>query len=283
MKFRTFVILLIIFCVLGAGAWLTFNKGKAARQTKIGENLFTSLPVNDVERIDITGPDGSVVLKKGPAVWVVENKWDYNADFSMISELLRKIKDLKVGRSFKASPEVQERLTLIPPDQEGAPADQKGVRVKLDGKDAKPIADILLGKARETDAGFAGHNLMLLGKKDAKTVLLVDKHFKYLKKEPSDWLAKDLLDVKEADIRGVACYDPASDAPLYVLDRPEKGKAPALADLAEGEKIAKSKVDKVFDAFSSLKLDDVADPGGSIDPESMEKGRRFVYRLFDGR
>ncbi len=298
MKFRTVIILLIIFCVLGAGAWLTFKKGKTARQTKIGEKLFTSLPVNDVERIRITGPEGAVALKKGPSVWVVESRWDYNADFAMISELLRKIKDLKVGRSFKASPEVVERLELTPPDQPDAPpdappdqtdappdapADRKGVRVKLDGKDEKPIADILLGKARETDSGIGGHNLMLLDKTDSKTVFLVDEHFKYLKKEPSDWLAKDLLDIKEGDIQSVVCHDPATDAVLYSLSRPEKGKDPVLADLAEGETVVDSKVDKVFDAFSSLRLDDVVDPGDPIDPASMEKGRRFVYRLHDGR
>ncbi|MBW2201914.1 MAG: hypothetical protein JRF71_13975, partial [Deltaproteobacteria bacterium] len=106
MKSKTFIILLIIACTLSLFAIFISSRSKPEKkQTALGEQLFYRLPVNEIAAITIESPDGTVMLEKGKSVWVVKNRFNYPADFAMIADLIKKIRGIKIGRSFAASEE----------------------------------------------------------------------------------------------------------------------------------------------------------------------------------
>lgn len=280
MKSKTFIILLVVCAALGGLTYWQFHKGDgAARNTAMGEKPLADLSVNDIAALRISGPDNSVVLKK-EKVWAVENRFGYPADFSKITELVKKLRSVSVGRSFSANDDARSRLALYPPDKEGVDADAKGTRVVLETAGGKTLADVLVGNPREADAGTGGHYLMLL---PGDTVYLVDKSFRRLETDPREWLVKELVDAASADVRKVRYGTADGGEPGYTLTRPEKGKDPAFQDRPEGfedREIKKSEINALFGALSGFQIENVADPADKPADETFD--HVFDYRLFDG-
>ncbi len=280
MKSKTFIVLLAVCCVLGGAVYLIMNSEDSAnKQGMMGGKLLPDLSLEDISGITIKDHENSVVLRKGEKVWSVENRFSYPADFSKISEIVKKLRDAKIGRTFKAEDKILSRLTLHGPGKQEKPEDQRGAEIILEDKEKKVLADIIIGKAREASAGAGGQYVMLAGNAD---VCLTDKNFRFLDKEPAQWLDKELMNVKPDDIEKVVCIDPETKEAIYSLRRPEKGKSPEFSDLPEGKKIKKSKVDDVFRMLSSFQIENVADPAKKAEETGLDKALCFEYHLFDG-
>lgn len=283
MKLKSFIILVVICCVLAGAAYLMLQKESPRQKgVKMGELLLKDFPVNDVADIAITTPDETIHLQRGEKIWEVKNRYGYPANFTKIADFVNKFKETKIGRTFPASEDTLSRLALKLPDDKKIPADQKGTRVIFKNKDGKAIQDILLGKARETDSGGGGHYIKKLSD---STVYVVDQDFKYLDKKVSDWLEKTILDINADDIEQVVCVDPSVEKPIYTLKRPEKNKPPEFiepADAAAGKKIKNTAINSLFGFLSNLRLDDVIDPSATEPP--AQKGKNFIYkfRQFNG-
>lgn len=280
MKSKTFIILIAICLVLAGAVYFIYTKDqKKDAETKPAGDVFANLPVNDVASVKITSPESEVELKKGDPVWIVENRFGYPADFKKIADFVKKVRDLKVGRTFNASEDTLTRLALNSPDKPDTPDDQKGTRVLFEDKDQKVLMDVVLGKAREADSGHGGHYV-----KSANefSVYVVDQNFRYINKKPEEWIDKELIDVKAKDIEKVVCVDPENEGPLYTLQRPEKDKDPEFLDAPEGKKIKKAKINGIFGALSSFRIEDVADPAKDASETAAEKALRYEFHLFDG-
>ncbi|MCP4111500.1 MAG: DUF4340 domain-containing protein [Desulfobacteraceae bacterium] len=280
MKLRTFVILLVICGILGGAAYFMSGPDSQSddKQLKMGENLLGQLPVEDIASITIKSSEDSVALKdKGTSAnpdWVVENRFSYPANFSMIRDLVKKVKETKIGRSFKASDETLSNLSLHGPDKEGTQDDQKGIRITVEDNAKKVLADIIIGGTREASSGKGGHYVMLV---KSPTIYLVDKNYRYVDKKPSEWLNKDLLKVDEKDVEKVVCFDSKTDKTVYTLKRPGKGSDPEFVDLPSDKKAKKANINKVVKAISSFKIEDISDP-----ESAFENTLYFEYHLFDG-
>ncbi|QTA84317.1 DUF4340 domain-containing protein [Desulfonema magnum] len=276
MKLKTFVILLVVCCALGGVAYFTmYQKETENKQVKMGEKLFPDFPVNDVAAITIKSHEDSVALKKGEPVWVVENRFNYPADFSKITDIVKKLKDSKLGRSFKADDEKRSRLALYGPEKEDMPEDQRGTRLTLEDKKKKILADIILGNPREGGGHYVMHA-------NADDVYMVDQIFSFLDKKPDEWLDKELTEAKSNDVEKVVCTDPKSEKVIYTLKRPEKGKDPEFANLPEGKKLKKSKANSLFGAIGSFRIEDVADPAKEAGETGLDNALCFEYHMFDG-
>jgi len=281
MKIKTFVILLAICGVLAGVTYFVVTPDKSSddKQNFEGKELLSGLPVNEIAAISIAGSEGEVILEKGESVWVVKNKYSYPADFGKITEFAKKIKEMKTGRAFDVSDDIQKRLSLFTPDKQDVPVESRGTRIIIKDKSQKVLSDIIFGKPREASAGHGGHYVMPLNE---KTVYLVDKDFKYMDKKPEDWLSTDLINVSSDDISQVVCKDSEGNI-VYTLKRPEKTKAPEFVDVPDGKKIISSKINDVFGALSSLKIEDVADPALNPENTGLDKSACFEYSLFDGK
>jgi hypothetical protein len=280
MKSKNLIILLTICCVLAIVAFFIFNKNSnTIREVKLGQKLFDNLQVNEIAKITIKSADGAVILKKEKTFWAVDNKFKYPADFSKITDLAKKLKELKIGRYFNASEDIISRQSLHPPDKKEIPPSQKGIQIVLFDKQKKILLDLILGKIRESSSRTVGQYVMLSTK---PTVYLVDKTFLFLDKEPKQWLNKDLINIKAKDVEKVICFAPKREKVIYEIKRPEKEKPPVFVNAPRDKKVETSKINQVIEALSALKIEDIADPGRNIKQTKSKNTPYFEYYLYDG-
>ena len=278
MKGKTFLILLVAAGVLVALSFLRFGDGKPIGTVKMGEKLLADLPVNAVAAVAIADAENKVTLVKGAAVWQVEERSGYPANFAELRDLVVKLSRLKIGRSFSGSPESLTRLSLVAPT--ASDTSGKGKQITLKDSSGNILADLILGQTRETDGG--GNGGQYLKKAGADTVFLVDENFRFLKTAPSQWLKKEILDIKADDVDSVTCFAGGSPPPAYTLSRPAKGETARMTPVPPGRSADSAKVDQVFDALAPLTLDDVQ-AGGEKLPAGEAAQPRLVYHLYDGR
>jgi len=283
MKPRTLVILLIILGILaGSGALIILQKAPESSEGRLGTHLFGQIPANEIASIIIKGPDGAVSLVKKVDRWVVENRFDYPADFSKISDFALELKQVKTGREFESSEDTLKRLSLKDPDDSEALEQEKGIRVLLKDKEGALLASVLLGKTRIKEAGshIPDGRYVRLGQESK--IYLIDKHFASFHKEPSAWLEKGLAEVGANEVRKVSCLSADGKKVRYTFERPEKGKDLEPVNLPADRKIKKSTLNRLAGALSSLRMEDVVE---HLDgPESIATGfpSRIEYHLFNG-
>ena len=82
-----------------AGTFQRFP-GDFEQQALLGKKLFENLSVGSIDAISIQSSEDIVSLKQGKDFWVVDNRYQYRADFSKVSELVKKIMAAKIGRRF---------------------------------------------------------------------------------------------------------------------------------------------------------------------------------------
>ncbi len=277
MKPKTFLILVCILGALSAAAFLVYRQEQSSRQAApLGKKFFEELAVNEIASITIVKNAKTVRLKKGRDSWEVADRYGYPADFSKITDLVKKLKNAKVGRSFKATDEILTRLALHAPEAKNVPENKRGTQVVFKSAQEKPLANIIMGPdADRTDVYYLMHT-------GNPTIYLVDQSFRFLDENPTDWLAKEIVDINEKDIKKIVCYPPREDKAAYTIERPARDKDAALLAVPAGKKVEKFKIDQMLGVLSSLKIEDVADPANAPPDTGFSAQHRFEYHLFDG-
>jgi hypothetical protein len=282
MNKKTLFILLVVLAVLaGVGRSILVRNSEAPVGTDtMGALLFETLPANEIAEIVIERPDGSVTLVRNQTGWIVENRFGYPADFSKITDLVRKMKQTKVGRKFAATEPISKRLSLMPPTHKESAEADKGTRIRMKDKNNAVVVDILLGKTRKREEkGIPDSQfLMTVGGPD---IYLVDQIFSSFETAAPSWLKKSPVTVAKDNIQEISCTGP--DGTLrYTFERPEKGKNFALVSPPTKRAIKQSVLNQLAGALTGLEIEDVTDPSST--PESLSKGisPRLDYTLFDG-
>jgi hypothetical protein len=280
MRSKTFFILVCVFCiVLGIAFFISRPDKPSRQQTIMGKSFFENLPANDIVSIKIFTGEDSVLLNKGPDYWIVGNRYNYPADFSKITDLVKKLREAKIGRSFQASKKALSRLAIHAPAEKDIPKEQQGTRIVLMDKGGKNLADIILGQtgdASSPDLAFYFRNY-----KDP-AVYLIDQSFKFLDKKPLEWLEKKLIELKAEDIAQVVCYQSKTHQRVYTIKRSEKGKDPVFVDLPEGKKTVKYKLEQVIEVLDNFRIEDVVDPYKQLADSVVAGDFRFEFHLFNG-
>ena len=278
MKGKTFLILLVVTGILVALSFLRFKDEKHTGEFTMGEKLFADLPVNQVAGVTIADSKNRVTLVKGDQLWRVEERSGYPADFDELRDTVVKLSRMKIGRSFPGSPESLARLSLVAPSAPDVPG--TGKQITLTDPSGKILADVILGRIRESEGGGSGGQY--LRKAGSDTVFLVDGNFRFFKTAPAQWLRKEILNIKPDDVASVTCYAGDSSTPVYTISRSKKGEAARMTPIPTGRTADSAKIDQVLDALAPLTLDDVQ--AGDGKPPLAESGRpRLIYHLTDGR
>jgi len=285
MRSRTFFILVGILVLLAVAGWGLLNRGERERpSTQMGGYLMKNLQVNEIASIVVYGPKGKLTLKKAEGAWVVAERWGYPADFSRIADLLRKLKEVKVGRKFQSSEDVIARLSLADPQDQKASEKERGIRLELFDSKGEKRADLILGKERDADpaTGQTGGRYVLR-KGVSSDVYLVDWSISGPSEEPSSWLNRELLSVAADDIESIVCLAEEGKTVRYAFARPEKGKAFELKSPKSSGKINTSELDRLSDTLSNFRLSDVASRYEAGRPlEGFDESVRIEYHLYDG-
>lgn len=277
MKPKTVISLLAVVLILAAASYFLLKDPSNDNQNGLmGAKFAKDLPINEIASITIHSPEQTVELEKGPAVWQVKNRFGYPADFSKISDLLKKIKRLKVGRTFEADNDVLGRQKLYDPKGNKAEKDQKGIRITLADESNKTISDLILGESRQGNSQYIRHAA-------ENTVYLVNDTFSFLEQDPANWLESEIINIDGQEVKAVNCYTQDSDKPLYSLQRPEIDKAPELVSPPEEGSVDSNKIDQVFQALSPLNLEDVSGPSRDKNADLPKVSAHLEYHLYDGK
>lgn len=286
MKPKSFIIIVILLCVVGSAAFLILNREKPSEKaSRMGKMLFEDFPLNDIHALKISSFENGHLyttnLKKTESEWIVQDLFEFPANFKSISDLVDKFKESKIGRQFEGTPDVLSRLALHDPSQADVSEDEKAIRIQIFGSDQKSIVDMLVGKQRESSAGEGAHFLKPTGE---NIVYLVDQTFWNLGKQPRNWIKTDLFNIPPEDIETVSCINPSDHGVIYRIKRPEKGASPEFQTPMKEQPLKTRTVDLLFDVLSSLSIQDVA----GLSSEVSEKTEEFStlpfldFQLFDG-
>jgi hypothetical protein len=280
MKPKTMLFLVIILGILIGISLIikTMQTPSVSKKSRLGGELLENLPVNDIASVTIQSKEDTVQLGKVDDKWVVKSRYNYPVDFKKLIDFVKKWKEAKIGRSFKASEASLARMELFPPDKSEAKEDEKGIRVTLKKDDDSVIANIITGKVRENDQRASGGQYVRID--DSETVYLTDKNFKYMTKDSKGWIDKDLLDIKEEDIQKVVCRNKTNEE-IFTIQRDKKGEDAKLVNVPEGRKQKKSEVSSVLRALSSLRIEDIENPSDKQTDKS--EINKMTFSLFNGK
>ena len=241
-------LIIIVFVVIGGAGLLLLNRNKEswhATDQQMGQKVIKNFPLNDVAHIVIKQPTGELNLVKQGEQWTVQERSGYPANFTEISDLLKKIWELKVTRSVKVGAAQLARLELIPPDK----GTNAGTLVEFKDKDSKPLASLLLGKKSMKESPgnspFGGggwpDGRFLMVANNPQTAALVKEPLANIEAKPEPWLNKDFFKVEKA--RSISLVAPNATN-SWKLSRESETNEWKLADLKVDEQLDAAKVSR---------------------------------------
>ena len=285
MNGKQFGILLALVVVLGGAGLMLFKKNSASWSgggTAVGQKLLGEFDVNAVAQIAVKHGTNELALVKQGELWRVAQRGNYPANFSEISGLLLKLKDLKIVQSEQVGASQLPRLELAPSGT------NLPTTAEFRDTSGKPIKTLLLGKKHlrkgqgspmgdMDDAGWPDGRYV---KADAASdqVALVSDPLANLEPKPEDWLNKDFFKVEKSRTISVT-FPIATNS--WTLSREADGGDLKLADLKPGEELDSSKAAGVGSPFSSASFSDVV-VGVTPEAAGLDKATVVHVETFDG-
>jgi hypothetical protein len=268
------------FIICGLGVYLVTRDRVSWQEAgrEMGAKVFPDFPLNDVAGLTIQGPTNTLNLAKSGGVWTVPDRGDYPANFDTISDLLRKVWDLKVLRPLKVGPSQLGSLELTQPG-EGA---NSGTRLVFKDQAGQELHTLLLGKQHVSESGqsspFGGGSFptgrYVLADGRADSVALVQEPFSSVATGASAWLQRDFFKVEK--IKSIAVTTTNS----WKASRETETGEWRLADAQEGETLDTAKTGSFNYALSSPSFEDVLTT--SLADAGVASPQRIVIETFDG-
>jgi hypothetical protein len=282
------LILGLVVVIGGLGLWLRKSETASYRASegRMGEKVLGEFDVNQVAVVTLKQGTNELNLAQEGERWVVRERGGYPANFSEVSELVRKLGDLKVVQPVKGplGASALERLELKQP---GA-GEKTATAVDLKDKDGKALATLLLGKKHLRqgatpspmggDEGWpVGRYVMVADRPES--VSLVSETFSNAEPKPEQWLNKDFFKVEKP--QSIAVTYPAAATNSFKLQRDTESGEWKLADLAAEEKLDPSKVSGFSSALSWPSFNDVL-ADAKAEAVGLDKPTLVEIKTFDG-
>ncbi len=275
------LLLLLVALIGGAGYYLQKDNNASWSPTKSPSGgKVLDFPINDVARVTIKSAEGELNLVKKDDEWTVQERADYPAAFEQVSDLIRKLWELKTVQEVKVGPSQFARLELVEPGKEGT----TGTVMELKGKDGKNLAALLIGKTyqRKGDGmpgesgGFpAGRYVVPVG---SPKVSLVSETLESVAAKPEQWLKRDFFkidNVKSIQLEG------ASEAQHWAIGRENAAAEWTLANAKADEKLDAGKVSPLATLFANAAFADVLPPDAKADETGLDKPTTVTIETFD--
>lgn len=270
MKQNTLVTLVILLGLLGLVAW--YNQQQSQRQSAAssGGQVLGDFDPNAVARLHVISGTATVELARVESGWTVVSLWNAPANFDQLSELLRKLGNMKVGEVIRGGTETLEEFGLSS-DSNTVPAIP--ARLVLFGEGGSALGDLVLGQPRMPSSmdNFAMPDSQYVRLGDGP-VLLVAPFIEYVPRRAEDWLDRKVLEIQADQVTSVQAS--LAGGTNYGLSRGESGftGTGALA----GKKLNTTIVEQWSRALQSLNAESVYDPAsdrsalGLDQPETVE-------------
>lgn len=265
-QFGLLLALVVVFGGVGLMLYKNNSSSWSGGGSAVGQKLLGEFDVNAVAQISTKHGKDELLLAKKNDLWRVAQRGDYPANFSEITSLLLKLKDLKVVQTETVGASQLPRLELA------AGGTNPPTVVEFRDAAGKAIKSLTLGKkhmrkgqgsptGEMDDGGWPdGRYVMTDGASDK--VALVSDPLANLEPNPEPWLNKDFFKVEKA--RSIAVtFQNATNS--WKLLRETEGAELKLADAKPGEELDSAKASGVANPFSSPSFTDVA---AGVTPEA---------------
>jgi len=243
--------------------------------TAANQAMFPGLldHLNEIGRIQVTNPAGKLTVQAVDRGWNLVEKSGYPVPADQVRKLALAIANLQLVESRTADPDRLKRLELEEPTGEGF----KSRMVELDGKDGKPLAAVVVGKASPGLYG-GGHGGVYVRREGENQAWLAAGDLE----APSDALAlvgRDVIDVPSAEVARVILD--RDGAPRVTLARPDPKATEFTTDamLPEGRKLDPVKVEELTGSLGSLSMEDVRPAAEVTIPPDAPRSR---FETFGG-
>jgi hypothetical protein len=259
MNRKQLIFLLMILAIVGGAGLILLNRGKeswAAPGAKMGDKVLPNFRYNDVAAIRIRGGSDLNVVRKDDN-WRVQERGDYPANFHQISDLLIKMKDLKVVEAETVGSSDLSRVELDEPGK----GPGSGTLVEFKDGQGKVLQTVLLGKKHILESspspfkrGSPDGRYLLLPDNPAE-VLLISDALGSFDPNPQQWLSKDFFKVERAKSVSLTSTNPANS---WKLSRESESSPWNLVDGKAGEVLDTNKASSTGDSLSFPSFVDVA-------------------------
>ncbi|HRZ56423.1 MAG TPA: DUF4340 domain-containing protein [Candidatus Paceibacterota bacterium] len=259
------LVLLAVVVLGGLGLWLR-NRDRSSYKTsqgQMGQKVLGEFDLNAVAGITIKHATNELHLVQTNDLWTVPQRGGYPANFSEVSETLRKLWELKVVQPIRIGPSQLGRLELTTSEETNS-----ATLVTLADKEGKPLRKVLLGKKhmRQSsspspfggDDGWPDGRYVMLDDKP-ESASLVSETFNNLEPKPEQWINKDFFKVEK--VRSIAVTYPVPTNSWSLSRETETGQW-TLADTQPGEQLDSSKTSSLANALSWPSFNDVV-----LDPQ----------------
>ncbi len=287
MNRKQFFILIVLGVLVGGLGLHLYRKQKesfAPSSFQTGAKVIKDFPLNEIAHVRILQASNEVNLVRADG-WTVKERYGYPANFSEVSEFLRKVWELKPIQEVEAGKSQYGRLQLL------SPAESKGTNsgTMVEFKDAKDatVKSMLLGKKqmKESQGGmFGGGGEFPVGRyvlvPDQSKVWLVNETFNSIETKPDQWLSKDFFKVEK--VKSVAVSFPDKPASNWSMSRETEAGEWKLADLKPEEKFEASKASSLNYALSSPSFNDVASPDLKAEETGLAQPTVAKLETFEG-
>jgi hypothetical protein len=260
MNRKQLTLLIVLGAVLGGLGYVVYSKKQSGYErgtaSESGQKVLSGLPdgaIRDVAQISLQQGGKQVNLAVQGERWVVKERGNYPANFDNISELVKKIWDLKVTRAVEVGPSRLPVLKLTKAD---------GTVVDLKDDKGKSIATLTLGaqqtaKQSQDDSPMGGGSFpssrYVMRGDDLKTVALVNDPLN-IETAPENWLNKDFFKVERVKSVAVVTPNATND---WKLARETDGAEWKLVDAKAGEAADASKTSGLNFLLGSASFNDV--------------------------
>ena len=286
MNKKQFIILVVLVVVLGLwgmSRWRGENSTFGGGGKTAGQKLLGEFDVNAVAQLAIRQGTNELLLAKKEDVWRVAQRDNYAANFSEISSLLVKLKNLKVVQTEQVGASQLPRLELAP----GGKAEPTLVEFRDAG--GKEIKTLTLGKKHmqggvrdsamdEMGGGDYPDGRYVLVSGAANSVALISDPLADLETGAGRWLSKDFFKIEKPKSISVTFAETTNS---WTITRETEGGEWKLADATPEEKLDSGKSAGVTAPFSSPTLNDVA-IGLMPEQSGLDKPTVIKVATFDG-
>lgn len=272
MNRKQLILILVIVVVVGGLGWWLYSRNVSSYRTtqgRMGQKVLGEFDVNSVAQVAIKHSTNELNLVKQEEQWTVRERGGYPANFSEVSEFLRKVWELKVVQPVTVGQSQLARLELTPPGKD----DKSGTLVELKDKNGKAVKTLLLGKKHTRkpdrpspyggDEGWPDGRYLMVDNQP-QTACLVSETFTSIEPKPEQWLNKDFFKVEK--VKSVSVAYPAATNSWRLARETETGEL-KLADATPEEKLDSAKVSGIPNALSYPSFNDVA-----VNPKPEDTG-----------
>ena len=270
MKLKS-LFLLIAAVAIGFAAYY-YSSNINQRSAGANTNLIPSLAdnLNSVSKFTVTEVGHTVLseVSKSEKGWVVDNRDGYEANISAVRNMFTSLSEAKLVEAKTSNPDNYAKLGVEDIDKEKA----QGILFSVKG--LQESADIIFGKD-----GSSGKNTQYVRRKGEQQSWLINKKLN-LKRDVTDWLQKDILDIPPERVKTVQIKHPDGSEVNIANNGEDEYEYTLDAEVPEDKILSESEIYQVANALSSLQLRDVASLS-KINTESILPVAT-TFKTFDG-